>query len=153
MANSAFTVLQIDHIGVAVNETAPLTTFLKLLGIHRIGSETIVDQRVSTEMYDVDSVHVELLSPTDNQSTIKKFIEKRGEGFHHIAFRVDNLENALSTLSKAGIQLIDSSPRRGAGGKQIAFLHPKSTGGILVELSQVDQSYSAVTTGETGGNL
>jgi len=137
MTNTTFKVLQIDHIGVAVKQFSPLANFFTLLGIESVGKELVADQHVETEMFDVNAVHLELLLPTDDQSTIMKFIEKRGEGFHHIALRVDNLENALAFLSERGIQLIDSSPRRGAGGKRIAFLHPKSTGGILVELSQV----------------
>ncbi len=138
MSLQSFKVLQIDHLGVAVKDSSPISNFMSVLGIPQCGNEIVADQRVATTMFDANSVHVELLAATDDQSTIAKYIEKRGEGFHHIAFRVDNLQNALSALSEAGVQLIDQTPRKGAGGKLIAFLHPKSTGGILVELSQID---------------
>ncbi|MDK9700972.1 MAG: methylmalonyl-CoA epimerase [bacterium] len=140
MSELPFRILQIDHIGIATSSKDPLAKFFATLGIPNLGSETIADQHVVTEMHDVSSIHLEVLNATDEESPIAKFIAKKGEGFHHLAFRVDNLEAALAYLSSQGIQLIDTKPRKGAGGKLIAFLHPKSTGGILVELSQIDHA-------------
>ena len=150
MSEPGFKILQIDHIGIAVNNPESLSDFLGVLKIASIGSENIADQQVATTMFDVDSVHLELLQPTEEASTIAKFIAKRGEGFHHLALRVDDLQNAIAYLTNCGLRMIDQEPRRGAGGKLIAFLHPKSTGGILIELTQLDPNYLHHHAGETG---
>jgi methylmalonyl-CoA epimerase len=127
----------IDHIGIAVNSIDESLKFWETaLGIKCAGVETVEDQKVRTAFLPLKDSEVELLEPTSPDSTIAKFIEKRGEGIHHLAIRVDDLERALGELKERGIKLIDETPRRGAGGAMIAFIHPKATGGILLELSQ-----------------
>lgn len=130
-------VLKIDHIGIAVksiDETKKL--YQDLLGLTHAGSETVAEQKVTTAFFPVGDTEVELLESTAPDGPIAKYLEKRGEGVQHIAFRVENIEEALAELKAKGIQLIDEKPRQGAGGAMIAFLHPKSTYGVLVELSQ-----------------
>lgn len=130
-------VLKIDHIGIAVKsieETKRL--YQDLLGLTHAGSETVAEQKVTTAFFPVGDTEVELLESTAPDGPIAKYLEKRGEGVQHIAFRVENIEEALAELKAKGIQLIDEKPRKGAGGAMIAFLHPKSTYGVLVELSQ-----------------
>ncbi|MHC1741674.1 MAG: methylmalonyl-CoA epimerase [Syntrophobacteraceae bacterium] len=132
-------VLKVDHIGIAVksiDETKKL--YQDILGLMHAGSETVAEQKVTTAFFPVGDTEVELLESTAPDGPIAKYLEKRGEGVQHIAFRVDNIEEALIELKAKGVQLIDEKPRRGAGGAMIAFLHPKSTYGVLVELSQRD---------------
>ncbi|MCU0589161.1 MAG: methylmalonyl-CoA epimerase [Syntrophobacteraceae bacterium] len=132
-------VLKVDHIGIAVksiDETRKL--YHDLLGLEHAGNETVQEQKVTTAFFPVGDTEVELLESTAPDGPIAKYLEKRGEGVQHIAFRVENIEEALAELKAKGIQLIDEKPRKGAGGAQIAFLHPKSTYGVLVELCQRD---------------
>ncbi len=132
-------VLKIDHIGVAVKSIDDARKlYSDLLGLEHAGSETVQEQKVTTAFFPVGDTEVELLESTSPDGPIAKYLEKRGEGVQHIAFRVDNIEEALAELKAKGIQLIDEKPRRGAGGAKIAFLHPKSTYGVLVELCQRD---------------
>ena len=132
-----FKILGIEHVAIAVNDLEhPADLFGNLLGIKRTSNEEIHDQKVITDIFDTGSGKVELLKATSDDSPITKFLEKRGPGVHHIAFRVDNLALALEELSAAGVNLIDTEPRIGAEGMLIAFLHPKSTSGVLVELCQ-----------------
>lgn len=127
----------IDHIGIAVSSIqAALDFWEKQLGVELHGVETVEEQKVKTAFLPVDDTEIELLEATDPESPVAKFIEKKGEGVHHIAIRVDNLEAALATMKERGVRLIDEKPRLGAGGAKIAFLHPKSTGGVLVELCE-----------------
>jgi len=121
-------VLKIDHLGIAVNSD--------ILGLEFEGTETVQEQKVTTAFFPVGDSEVELLESTAPDGPIAKYLEKRGEGIQHIAFRVDNLDQALAELKDKGIRLIDEKPRRGAGGAKIAFLHPKSTHGVLIELSE-----------------
>ena len=114
----------------------PSKVFGDILGIDNTSTEEVVDQKVVTDIFDTGRGKVELLEATSEDSPISNFLEKRGNGVHHIAFLVDNLEIALKDLAESGIELIDKSPRIGAEGMLIAFLHPKSTGGVLVELCQ-----------------
>jgi methylmalonyl-CoA/ethylmalonyl-CoA epimerase len=132
-------VLKVDHIGVAVKsiETAQ-KLYQDLLGLKHAGSETVEEQKVTTAFFPVGDTEVELLESTSPDGPIAKYLEKRGEGVQHIAFRVENIEEALAELKAKGVQLIDEKPRRGAGGAKIAFLHPKSTYGVLVELCERD---------------
>jgi methylmalonyl-CoA/ethylmalonyl-CoA epimerase len=132
-------VLKVDHIGVAVKsiETAQ-KLYQDLLGLKHAGSETVQEQKVTTAFFPVGDTEVELLESTSPDGPIAKYLEKRGEGVQHIAFRVENIEEALAELKAKGVQLIDEKPRRGAGGAKIAFLHPKSTYGVLVELCERD---------------
>jgi len=128
---------KIDHIGIAVkNLEDSLKVYKDILGMEVAGEEVVDEQKVKTAFLPVGEREIELLESTSPDGTIAKFIEKRGEGLHHIAFRVDNLEDKLKELEAKGVRLIDKKPRYGAGGSRIAFLHPKSTNGILVELCE-----------------
>ena len=132
-----FKILGIEHVAIAVSSLKePSKVFGDILGIDNTSTEEIVDQKVVTDIFDTGRGKVELLEATSEHSPISNFIEKRGNGLHHIAFLVDDLEIALKDLAESGIDLIDKSPRIGAEGMLIAFLHPKSTGGVLVELCQ-----------------
>lgn len=130
-------VLKIDHLGIAVNSIEEGKKFwTDVLGLKFEGSETVAEQKVTTAFFPVGESEVELLESTAPDGPVAKYIEKRGEGIQHIAFRVENIEEALAELKEKGIRLIDEKPRRGAGDAKIAFLHPKSTNGILVELCE-----------------
>ncbi len=132
-----FKILGIEHVAIAVdNFKEPANLFGDLLGIDHTSTEEIKDQRVVTDIFDTGEGKIELLKATSDDSPITKFLKKRGQGVHHIAFRVDNLRVALGELSDAGVRLIDREPRVGAEGMLIAFLHPDSTRGLLVELCQ-----------------
>lgn len=127
----------ISHIGIAVkNLTESVDNFKKLFNQDDVQFETVEDQKVNLAFLDVSGVHIELLEPSSSDSPISKFLEKRGEGIHHLSFEVDDIEKELSRLKEEGIRLIDEKPKIGAGGKLIAFIHPKSTNGVLIELSQ-----------------
>lgn len=127
----------IDHIGIGVKSIEESLKFWEgTLGVKCAGVETVADQKVKTAFLPIKESEVELLEATDPESPVAKFIEKKGEGIHHIAIRVDDIEEALSELKTKGVKLIDETPRKGAGGAMIAFIHPKATGGILLELSQ-----------------
>ena len=106
------------------------------LGLAFEGSETVEEQKVTTAFFPVGESEVELLESTAPDGPIAKFLEKKGQGIHHVAFRVENIEEALEELKQKGIKLIDEKPRKGAGGARIAFLHPKATNGVLVELCE-----------------
>lgn len=127
----------IDHIGIAV---ASLDEALKFwersLGIKCTGIEEVAEQKVRTAFLPLGDTEVELLEATDPESPVAKFIEKRGEGIHHLAVRVENLEEALEKMKALGLRMIDEKPRYGAGGARIAFVHPKTAGGVLLELSE-----------------
>jgi methylmalonyl-CoA/ethylmalonyl-CoA epimerase len=130
-------ILKIDHLGIAVNSIEDGKNFwTDALGLEFEGSETVEEQKVTTAFFPVGESEVELLESTAPDGPIAKFLEKKGQGIHHVAFRVDNLEEALAELKEKGIKLIDEKPRMGAGGAKIAFLHPKATNGILVELCE-----------------
>jgi methylmalonyl-CoA/ethylmalonyl-CoA epimerase len=130
-------ILKIDHLGIAVNSIAQGRSFwADVLGLSFEGSETVTEQKVTTAFFPVGESEVELLESTSPDGPVAKFIEKRGQGFQHVAFRVENLEEALAELKGKGIRLIDEKPRLGAGGAKIAFLHPKDTNGVLVELCE-----------------
>ena len=132
-----FKILGIEHVAIAVSSLKePSKVFGDILGIDNTSTEEVVDQKVVTDIFDTGRGKVELLEATSDDSPISNFLEKSGNGVHHIAFLVDNLEIALKDLAESGIDLIDKSPRIGAEGMLIAFLHPKSTGGVLVELCQ-----------------
>lgn len=132
-------VLKVDHIGIAINSIDEVKKlYHDLLGLDHAGNETVAEQKVTTAFFPVGDTEVELLESTAADGPVAKFIEKKGQGVHHIAFRVDNVAEALEELKAKGIQLIDQKPRKGAGGAKIAFLHPKSTHGVLVELCERD---------------
>lgn len=129
----------VDHLGIAVPCIDEALAFWQdTLGITCHGVEEVADQKVKTAFLPIKDTEVELLEPTCDDSPVAKFMEKNGGhgGLHHVALRVENLEAALAELKEKGVRLIDEKPRRGAGGAMIAFLHPKSTGGVLLELCE-----------------
>ena len=127
----------IEHIGIAVNSIEDALPFYeKVLGLKCYNIEEVADQKVKTAFFMIGQTKIELLESTDPEGPVGKFIEKRGEGIHHIAFAVDNIEERLREAEEAGIRLIDNAPRKGAEGLCIAFLHPKSTFGVLTELCE-----------------
>jgi methylmalonyl-CoA/ethylmalonyl-CoA epimerase len=130
-------VLKVDHIGIAVSSIEEsLKLYTDVLGIKLHGTETVAEHKVKVAFLPLGDTEIELLEATDSESSIAKFIESRGQGIQHIALRVENIEKALEEMKEKGIRLIDEKPRYGAGGAKIAFLHPKSTNGVLVELCQ-----------------
>ena len=136
--------IHVDHIGIAVDELEQGSHFWRLLGlIENEDDELVEDQGVTTRFFSTSAsnehehpVQIELLEPTSSDTPIGKFILKRGVGIQQLCFRVGDLEGLIAYLLENEIQMIDEVPRRGAGGKKIAFVHPKSTGGVLVELTQ-----------------
>lgn len=127
----------IEHIGIAVRNLEEAIKFYEeTFGLKCYAVEEVKDQKVRTAFFKVGQTKIELLESTEPDGPISKFIEKRGEGVHHLAFAVKNIEAALTETEKKGIQLIDRKPRKGAEGLEIAFLHPKSTFGVLTELCE-----------------
>jgi len=127
----------IDHIGIAVKSIEEGgKSFTDILGLNLQKVETIAEQKVKTGFFPITDSELELLESTEPDSPIAKFIETRGEGMHHIAFRVENIDDALKELKEKGVRLIDQEPRKGTGGARIAFIHPKETHGVLVELCE-----------------
>ncbi|MEG6584006.1 methylmalonyl-CoA epimerase [Dendrosporobacter sp. 1207_IL3150] len=132
-----FKVTKVDHIGIAVKDLEQAKKFYtEVLGMEVQGEEVVEQQKVKVCFIPSGDSEVELLESTSPDGPIAKFIEKNGEGIQHIALRVDNIEAALADLKAKGVRLIDETPRYGAGGASIAFVHPKATGGILLELSE-----------------
>lgn len=130
-------VTKVDHIGIAVKSIEESLKFYEgALGIKCTGKEFVEEQNVMTAFLPVGDTEVELLESTTEDGTIAKYIEKKGEGLHHIAFRVDDIEKTLEELKAQGYRLIDEKPRLGAGGARIAFIHPKATNGVLIEISE-----------------
>ena len=130
-------ITHIEHIGIAVKNLEESIKFYEdKLGLECYGIEEVQEQKVRTAFFKVGQVKIELLESTDPEGPIGKFIEKRGQGVHHLAFAAENLEKTLVELEGKGIQLIDKKPRKGAEGLDIAFLHPKSTLGVLTELCE-----------------
>lgn len=127
----------IEHIGIAVRSlNEALEYYEGVLGLKCYKKEVIKDQKVITAFLKIGNTKIELLEATDDESPVAKFIEKRGEGIHHIAFAVDGIKEALTDLKEKNIKLIDESPRKGAEGLDIAFLHPKSAFGVLTEICE-----------------
>lgn len=130
-------ILSIDHLGVAVNQIAGAKNFWSdVLDLPLEGMETVTEQKVTTAFLPVGESELELLESTAPDGPVAKYIEKKGEGIHHIAFRVADIEAALAELKAKGVRLIDEKPRIGAGGAKIIFLHPKATNGVLVEICE-----------------
>lgn len=126
---------RIDHLGIAVRSLAESVKYYEqALGLKCEHIEEVASQKVKTAFFDVGGVHLELLEPTSPDSTIAQFIEKRGEGIHHIAFATDDIGGQLAQAKSAGVKLIHEVPFDGAAGKLVAFLHPKSTFGVLTEM-------------------
>ena len=137
MPKLPFKILGIEHVGIAVKDLNSISEiFGELLGLDLQRREKVDDQQVITDIYHAGKDKLEFLKATSPDSPIAKFLGKRPEGMHHIALIVDNIQLALNYLNQNNVQLIDSSPRIGAEGLQVAFIHPKSTGGVLVELCE-----------------
>jgi len=134
--------IRIDHIGIAVNNLDSGSTFWRLLGLEQGDDELNEEQGVNIRFFGTehgdDATRIELLSPTGQDTPISRFLEKYGPGVQQIAFRVDDLESLLSKLKTEGVRLINETPTQGAHGSRIAFVHPSSTGGVLVELLEYD---------------
>ncbi len=127
----------IEHIGIAVKSIDEARKYYEeVLGLTCYAVEEVKDQRVKTAFFKIGQTKIELLESTDPEGPVGKFIEKKGEGVHHIAFATKGIEETLKHLEVSGINLIDKSPRRGAEGLDIAFLHPKSTFGVLTEICE-----------------
>lgn len=127
----------IEHIGIAVNNLQDSISYYEnVLGLKCYAIEEVKDQKVRTAFFKIGDTKIELLESTDKSGPISKYIEKKGEGIHHIAFAVKNIEKALEQTAGKGIRLIDKQPRKGAEGLNIAFLHPRSTHGVLTELCE-----------------
>jgi methylmalonyl-CoA epimerase len=127
----------IDHVGVAVEDIdSALTLYRDRLGLPLVHREKVVEQGVEAALLDVGTGHVELLQPLGPETAVGKFLSRRGPGMHHVAYRVDDVEQTLSALAAAGLRLIDERPRRGIRNSRVAFLHPASTGGVLTEIVQ-----------------
>jgi methylmalonyl-CoA/ethylmalonyl-CoA epimerase len=128
---------KIEHIGIAVkNLDKSNELFAKLFGKSHYKTESVSSESVSTSFFMIGETKVELLEATDENSAISKFIEKKGEGIHHIAYEVDDIEKEMNRLKGEGFELIHQAPKDGADNKRICFLHPKSTNGVLVELCE-----------------
>ena len=131
------TVEKISHIGIAVESIEQWIGFYRdVLGLEYGGSEEVPEQKVKVAFLTIGESSIELLEPTSDDSPIAKFLEKRGGGIHHIAMQVDDIEAALARHHEAGARLIDETPRIGAHGMKIAFVHPKASGGVLLELCE-----------------
>lgn len=127
-------ITNIDHLGIAVKDLDESVKYYEeALGLHCHGREEVASQKVKTAFFEAGEVHLELLEPTSEDSPIAKFLEKNGEGIHHIAFAVDDIDGQLKKASGAGVRLIHEVPFEGAADKLVAFLHPKSTHGVLTE--------------------
>ena len=125
---------QIDHLGIAVKSLAEAKKFYKTLGLEVMPEETVEGEKVRVAMVPMGESRIELLEPTSPDSTIAKFLEKRGPGLHHVALQVTNLVERVEELKDAGIRLINEEVKIGAGGHMYVFVHPSSTGGVLLEL-------------------
>lgn len=128
---------ELDHIAVAVNSLAEGAKFYQTIGFGEMSIEDVPSQKVLTGFFKLgNGANIELLEPTSPDSTIKKFLDKRGPGIHHICLRVKGIDGLVEDLKTKGIQMIDDKPKIGAHGCRVAFIHPKSTGGVLIELSE-----------------
>ena len=128
---------KINHIGIAVKSLdAAIPFYRDQLGMRFEGTEEVAEQKVRVAFLQVGESRIELLEPTSSDSPVAKFLEKNGEGIHHMAYEVEDITAALARMKEQGVRLIDESPRNGAHGSLIAFLHPKATGGVLTEICQ-----------------
>jgi methylmalonyl-CoA epimerase len=129
-------VRSIDHIGIAVRSLGERRKLYEALGLELSGEETVAEQKVRVAFLPVEGTRLELLEPTAPDSPIAAFIEKRGEGLHHLCLRVEDIAATMERLRSQGFTLLSSEPQRGAHGARVCFVHPKSAGGVLIELSQ-----------------
>ena len=129
---------KVDHIGVAVNSVENAAKFYReILGLPEQFRENVPQHKIKVVVFKVGEVNIELMEPTAIDSSIRTFLDKRGEGIHHICYQVEDLQEILSYLESRNVKLIESVPRIGVGGGRISFIHPKSAGGVLVELREV----------------
>lgn len=128
--------MKIDHIGIATRKLSDASVWQNALGLEIGHTEEVLDQGVRVAMLPIGDTRIELLEPLSDDSPISKFLQKRGPGIHHVAVRVEDIETALSRLKEQGAKLIDEKPRVGAGGCLVAFVHPSSANGVLLELVQ-----------------
>jgi len=129
--------MRVSHIGIAVKSIEErLKIWRDVFGLQLERIEEVPEQKVKVAVLPLKDVNIELIEPLSEDSTISRFIEKRGEGLHHICFEVDNVEKMLAEMKIANMKLIDEVPRVGAGGKKIVFIHPRDIGGVLIELSE-----------------
>jgi len=127
----------VDHVGGAVDDLeAALVLYRDTLGMPLVHRETITEQGLEAALLDVGESHIELLAPLGPDTVVGKFLARKGPGLHHVAYRVESVEDALAALSKAGMRLIDEQPRIGIRNSRVAFVHPSSTGGVLTEIVQ-----------------
>ena len=127
----------VDHVGVAVDDLeAALALYRDTLGMPLVHRETLTEQGLEAALLDVGDSHIELLAPLGPDTVVGKFLARRGPGLHHVAYRVESVQEALAALSKAGMRLIDEQPRIGIRNSRVAFVHPSSTGGVLTEIVQ-----------------
>lgn len=128
---------RIDHVGVAVEDLdAAIRLYVSAFGMPLVHRETVSEQGVEAVLLEVGEGHVELLAPLGPETPVGKFLDRKGAGLHHVAYAVTDIEETLSQLADGGIELIDSEPRTGIRGSRVAFLHPRSTGGVLTEIVQ-----------------
>lgn len=132
---------RIDHVGIAVRSLAERVPFYeKILGVRLVSEEAVPTENVRVAFLGGEGTHVELLEPLEGKGPVAEFLEKRGEGVHHLCFEVPDIERALARLKEAGLRVIGEAPRPGAGGCRVAFVHPRSAGGVLIELSERPRS-------------
>ena len=125
----------IDHVGIAVADIeAAIAVYRDVLAMPLVHREVIDEQGVDAALFDVGESHIELIAPLGPETSVARFLERRGTGLHHVAYRVANIDQTLSALSQAGVRLIDERPRIGIRGSRVAFVHPSSTGGVLTEI-------------------
>jgi methylmalonyl-CoA/ethylmalonyl-CoA epimerase len=136
--------MKIHHLGIAVESLSQACpVFERLLGQAPFAQEEVADQGVRVAVFRVGEIKIELLEATTPDSPVGRFLQKRGQGLHHLTLSVENLSNSLYELERDGVRLIDREPRTGAGGERIAFLHPSSTAGVLIELLEEQRSEEA----------
>lgn len=128
--------LRIDHIGIAVNSIEEAGKFYEALGLVSMGVEEVAEQKVRVAFYPCGDSEIELLESTTPDGPVAAFLEKKGPGIQHIAIRVPDIEAAIAEMQEKGFRMIDQAPRYGAGGARIAFMHPKASGGVLLELTE-----------------
>ncbi len=146
-----FVVRKIDHIAVCVNDIdETLAKYKALLGVDVQEREVVASQKTEAALIPIGDSSIELISPRGNDG-LTKFLEKRGPGLHHIAIEVEGIENALALLKAMGIPLIDETPRSGARGHKVAFVHPKATGGVLIELVEPSDTHTSAGSAHTAG--
>ena len=132
----------IDHVGVAVESIdAVLPLYTEHLGMPLVHRETVEEQGVDAALLDVGDGHIELVAPLGPETAVGKFLARRGAGLHHVAYRVESVEETLKACAAAGMRLIDETPRIGIRGSRVAFLHPASTGGVLTEIVQPKETH------------